>query len=67
MKGEIMKIYQIYAEITDFYYGDTSSRYFKYYKDRENAEIEKQKLIETWKKSKDCYAVFHVKEIQVIE
>jgi len=62
-----MKIYIIQAKITDVYRGDKSYRFFNCYKKPEKAEIDLKKLKDKWGKYKDCYAVFSIKEIEVIE
>jgi len=62
-----MKIYNIQAEITDVYRGDKSFRIFKFYKKKEKAEKDMKKLKDKWGNFRDCFAIFSIKEIEVIE
>lgn len=61
-----MKIYNIQAKIINCYHGDTSYKTFEYYMKKEIAEKNMKKLKDLWKKYKDCFAEFSIKEIEVI-
>jgi len=62
-----MKIYLIQAKIIDVYRGDSSYRDFKYYKKKEVADKNMKKLQKEWNNYTDCFAIFYIKEIEVIE
>lgn len=62
-----MKIYLIQAKIVDIYRGDSSYRDFEYYEKKEVAEKNMIELQREWSKYKDCFAIFYLKEIEVIE
>ena len=62
-----MKIYLIQAKLVDVYRGDSSYRDFSYYMDKKVAVKNRIYLQNKWSKYTDCFAIFSIKEIEVIE